>query len=137
MPESLYRRRFLGVVGIGLCSAVGGCLGASDSSEATTPDADRLTTVSIREGEFSPRSLDAATGQETTLVFKNTDDREHVLGGDFAGFEVRVPAGETVSRTVTIPEKPDTYTVECDGEGVLDVEAVPEDVMGGCSLADE
>ncbi|ACV10864.1 hypothetical protein Huta_0678 [Halorhabdus utahensis DSM 12940] len=120
---------------VGVGSALSGCLDASGEDESTGTDRDHRTTVTIRDGAFSPRSWEAAAGHEVTVVFENHDDREHVLRGDFGDFDVRVPAGETVSRTVAVPEKPGDYAIECNGTmGPFKLEAVPADMLGGCSL---
>lgn len=134
---SLNRRRFLGAVGIALCSGVGGCLSGSGDAETTATESDRQATVTIRDGEFSPASLEADAGGAVTVAFVNHDDREHVLQGDFDGFEVRVPADETVSREVTVPDRPGDYEINCNATtGPFTLEAVPGDLMGGCSRAD-
>jgi len=132
---ALHRRRLLEILGVALGSGLSGCLDASGEDESTGTDRDHRTTVTIRDGAFSPGSWEAAAGHEVTVVFENHDDREHVLLGDFGDFEVRVPAGETVSRTVTVPEKPGDYAIECNGTmGPFKLEAVPADMLGGCSL---
>ncbi|WEL17095.1 Halocyanin [Halorhabdus sp. SVX81] len=118
-----------------LGSGLSGCLDASGEDESTGTDRDHRTTVSIRDGEFSPSSWEAAAGHEVTVVFENHDDRDHVLRGDFGDFEVRVPPGGTVSRAVTVPEKPGDYAIDCpETTGSFELEAVPADVLGGCSL---
>lgn len=100
-----------------------------------TTDRDHRMTITIADGEFSPGSLEAGAGHTVTLVFENYDDRAHVLRGNFGEFEVRVPPGETVTRTVTVPENPGEYAINCEGSaGTLTLEVVLSDVMGGCSL---
>ena len=132
---ALHRRHLLGVLAVGIGSAVSGCLDTLGEGDATTDDPDHRTTVAIRDGEFAPRSLDAAAGHEVTVVFENHDERAHVLRGDFAAFEVRVPPGETVSRVVTVPSEPGDYAIDCSASsGQFELTAVPEDVLGGCRL---
>jgi len=126
------RRRFLGVLVTGAVAGTGGCLDASDPGE-TTEDGGHRTTVTIRDGTFTPTSLEAATGHDVTVVFENRDSREHVLRGDFGSFGVTVPPGETVSRQVTVPNEPGDYEVVCEGsDGSFELKSVPADVLRGC-----
>lgn len=114
-----------------------GCLNPSGPGEANTDDEPYRVTIVIRDGEFTPSSLEAASGRTFTFAFENDDDRAHTLRGDFEAIEITVPAGETVASEVTIPERPGTYEIDCANGSVFELESVPEDVLGGCGYDDE
>ncbi|WP_136688018.1 cupredoxin domain-containing protein [Halorhabdus amylolytica] len=129
---TLRRRQFLGVLVTGAVGGTGGCLDASGPG-ATTEDAGHRTTVTIRDGTFTPTSLEIAAGHDVTVVFENRDNRKHVLRSDFEPLDVTVPPGETVTRQVTVPNEPGDYEVVCEGgDGSFELKSVPADVLRGC-----
>ncbi|MEF8781344.1 MAG: hypothetical protein V5A46_11775 [Haloferacaceae archaeon] len=138
------RRRIL----IGACSvgwiSIAGCLdrvGPGDLDESLGGKGTGTGTfdefrIAIRDGAFSTERVTVPADRRIDILVDNADDRTYRLSTDFGENRTSVPANATGELPCRVPEEPDDYELREETSAIdpLTLEAVPEDVLGGCGI---
>lgn len=125
------RRTLLSLVASGLTIG-GGCLEGADAETTTVPVAQEKRLI-IRNGSFSPGSIEVAKTRDVRLIFENRDDREYVLRSPVFQAALKVPPLETFQTRVTVPGEAGIYEICCEQTGAtLELKALPKHVVGDC-----